>query len=639
MNDKNNLYIIAIVGIVAVIGIVMMVASYSKHNIYGSDGSTVSDNSASASSSTDQFGQVIAAGGKAAACVGTSSQTCSVGVGACKRTGTQTRTCRSGKWTDWSSCPAKAGSPTTETCNGIDDNCNGKIDEGLSQTQKCSDGINSQTKTCKAGVWTAWSSCPTTCSAESNASICARQYKTCGIVTSNDNCGTSRTVVCGTCSSTQTCTNNVCAQATNNTNTTLQLSLGLGDMKVVTFNGQTFTMKLVSLDDATGAYGIQLNGRWAYAYSLGLELPILNYISIKGISYSTIQSGVQSVKIQFLTNNYILTNTCSDTDNGRTYNTSGKVTYNGQTYTDYCSGSQVFEYTCENDVQAPYTIIMKGLWYQCSNGCSNGACVQSTNVTQTCTDTDGGRNYDVQGTINDPTHYTNPSTRTDYCLKDSPNDNALNYITGSPVNYLIEMYCNSTNNKIIGMSEIHLCPNGCSNGACVQATNVTSCGDKICNSGETCSSCPTDCGTCTNITTCNGANDQNCTVVNGVGIQSRTCTKGLWSSWSSCSVQSCNAGFVLSGNSCIAACTDSDGGLTYYTQGHIKGYFKDQNPMTSPFEGDDYCECGGGACNYLYEYSCQGGYINQTTYNCPKGCINGACSQKLITSGDTSSIQ
>ncbi len=66
---------------------------------------------------------------------------------------------------------------------------------------------------------------------------------------------------------------------------------------------------------------------------------------------------------------------CTDSDNGRTYTNPGTVTYAGQVYDDYCSGSQLFEYVCENEFRSEDNIIMKGLWYDCPNGCSDGACI------------------------------------------------------------------------------------------------------------------------------------------------------------------------------------------------------------------------------------------------------------------------
>jgi len=163
-----------------------------------------------------------------------------------------------------------------------------------------------------------------------------------------------------------------------------QITLKLNEQKSVTFNGVTISLKLVFLDDTSGAYGVEANGRWTYVYDLTLEMPIADYTSIKGISYTKIHSGTQSITVQLLKNNYILTNNCVDTDNGRTFTKYGEVTYAGQKYKDFCSGSQVFEYVCENEFHSEHNIAMAGLWQDCPNGCVDGACVQATTNTS-CT--------------------------------------------------------------------------------------------------------------------------------------------------------------------------------------------------------------------------------------------------------------
>ncbi len=53
------------------------------------------------------------------------------GVGECTRAGIET--CASGNWGD-NTCTT--GNPTTEVCNGVDDNCNGSIDEGCAPSLK-----------------------------------------------------------------------------------------------------------------------------------------------------------------------------------------------------------------------------------------------------------------------------------------------------------------------------------------------------------------------------------------------------------------------------------------------------------------------------------------------------------------------
>ncbi len=70
------------------------------------------------------------------------SQTISCGTGACYRTVTQT--CSSGSW----SPACTPGSPTTEICDNKDNDCDGSIDESLSQSCGCGG-----TQTCASGQW------------------------------------------------------------------------------------------------------------------------------------------------------------------------------------------------------------------------------------------------------------------------------------------------------------------------------------------------------------------------------------------------------------------------------------------------------------------------------------------------------
>ena len=81
---------------------------------------------------------------------------CTVGVGACARTGIWV--CN-GAGTGLV-CSATPGSPVAETCNGIDDNCNGLVDKSL--TRSCYSGpsgtagvgkCRAGTQTCASGAW------------------------------------------------------------------------------------------------------------------------------------------------------------------------------------------------------------------------------------------------------------------------------------------------------------------------------------------------------------------------------------------------------------------------------------------------------------------------------------------------------
>jgi len=76
----------------------------------------------------------------------TQSQSCTVGTGSCQRTGTQTKTCSAGSWGSWGSCSVSAGTPTAETCNGADDNCDGTNDN-VDFSQSCTVGTGSCQRT------------------------------------------------------------------------------------------------------------------------------------------------------------------------------------------------------------------------------------------------------------------------------------------------------------------------------------------------------------------------------------------------------------------------------------------------------------------------------------------------------------
>ncbi len=63
--------------------------------------------------------------------------------------GVGTQTCKEGSWT---ACVHKQGKePTPEVCNGQDDNCDGKIDEGL--TRKCTTACGEGEQSCIRGDW------------------------------------------------------------------------------------------------------------------------------------------------------------------------------------------------------------------------------------------------------------------------------------------------------------------------------------------------------------------------------------------------------------------------------------------------------------------------------------------------------
>ena len=146
------------------------------------------------------------------------------------------------------------------------------------------------------------------------------------------------------------------------------------------------------------------------------------------------------------------TSTCIDSDGGNNYDVKGTLNFNNVYYSDSCTSSGLLsELYCILNNTAYGSAL-----YNCPGGCSNGACLPAPPAPiTTCTDSDGGNNYYVKGTLN-----FNNANYLDSCI--SPG-------------LLNESYCNNT---AYG-SALYNCPGGCSNGACLPAppAPITTCTD------------------------------------------------------------------------------------------------------------------------------------------------------------------
>ncbi len=166
---------------------------------------------------------------------------------------------------------------------------------------------------------------------------------------------------------------------------------------------------------------------------------------------------------------------CNDSDSGIDYNNYGTVTYGGNSYSDWCStnngnGGQVsscsgpsctlIEQYCDSTIGG---VNYKS--YVCPNGCLNGAC--NANQTTTCTDSDGGENYYVKGTLTG-IYNGAPISLDDFCIDrtNSQNGAVVGQCSGSNCQ-VGERVCNSSNPTDYG-TKYYTCPNSCTNGACIQ---------------------------------------------------------------------------------------------------------------------------------------------------------------------------
>ncbi|MBN2043368.1 MAG: hypothetical protein JW754_06215 [Candidatus Aenigmarchaeota archaeon] len=129
---------------------------------------------------------------------------------------------------------------------------------------------------------------------------------------------------------------------------------------------------------------------------------------------------------------------CVDTDGGYNYFKKGWIVIkDGTKHENFCNGDNVVEQNCDKTVD-----------YECPDGCSFGACVSGIHVSGECTDSDGGKNYYLRGTIT-----TGNDTFEDGCG------------TGEMAGYVIEYSCEEQENGTHVPSNYE-CPFGCSEGRC-----------------------------------------------------------------------------------------------------------------------------------------------------------------------------
>ena len=245
----------------------------------------------------------------------------------------------------------------------------------------------------------------------------------------------------------------------------------------------------------------------------------------------------------------------------------------------------------------------------CPGDC--GACQK----TYPCTDSDGGKNYAVQGITSgsklswDPSN-TQPVQLGDICVDflANPDGQVVSACSSSSGCKVDEYFCQ---NDVIN-NEYVLCPYGCQIGACL-ATPPASCTDSIKNQDETDIDCGgSKCSKCSNSKKCLAASD----------CQSSNCVNGLCQPIVYCGDGSCN------GNENCSSCP-GDCGVCPVVCGNAK---------CESGESCSSCSSDCGACQTNQSISkvcgdgvCGGNANGETCSTCLQDC--GQCKQVCGTGG------
>tara|TARA_Y100000310_G_scaffold110625_1_gene109041 strand:- start:191 stop:1945 length:1755 start_codon:yes stop_codon:yes gene_type:complete len=119
---------------------------------------------------------------------------------------------------------------------------------------------------------------------------------------------------------------------------------------------------------------------------------------------------------------------------------------------DFCFENTLIERTCSESGDHSTS-------YECPIACSNGACVDEIEEDE-CTDTDGGKDYNVRGVA-----ANNQDSAGESCIG----------VTNWDIGYtVLESYCDSNGNV---QQEEYECPVMCRNGACISEERDFSCED------------------------------------------------------------------------------------------------------------------------------------------------------------------
>jgi len=352
---------------------------------------------------------------------------------------------------------------------------------------------------------------------------CSSLGKICG--TWSDGC--SGTLDCGGCDFGLTCSDGNCVSETKS-------SCVITNISSQQVPGYVYSNIYITASNLPSDNSYKITGAGSYDYVVFNVLTrnsdgsavLIGSQTFNSVATSYVLDRKSNIVLTNLANNVICSQpSCIDSDSGKNYEIKGTVNskLNG-IYTEYCYNTETWnlkEYYCDSSGYAQDDN------HYCPNGCSDGACMPAPVIeckymywfdlnsnskecgykqfcgaymypelqvfttkeeceaklnppVNSCTDSDGGMDYYVQGSVFTPNELS--KSKNDTCYIQDLEYPGRNYIGVSSCTgdncYVDEWSCDSQTAS--STSDLFKCPNGCKDGACIRSF----CGNGICEDGE-----------------------------------------------------------------------------------------------------------------------------------------------------------